>query len=176
MRDQAMKGNLPGAVQQYPAVSPFNGLSDARPGWEKSHARSRIVAQGEGDLARWWSAVDAVCDLKNPAHSSNVIADYLKLALLWGSRRAELLKLRWEHVNFDGGYVLLPGATTKSGRDHIIPLTRHARAILVATNLSTTTMKPLPTCPAASGASSSSGILSLTAVMEPRMIGVMEPV
>jgi len=116
----------------YPAISPFDGLSDARPGWAKSHARTRIVAQGDGDLARWWSAVDAVCNTKNHARSTNVIADYLKLALLWGGRKSELLALRWENVHFDGGYVRLPGADTKSGRDHIIPLTRHAREILVA--------------------------------------------
>ena len=116
----------------YPSISPFDGLSDARPGWAKSHARTRIIAQGDGDLARWWSAVDAVCNTKNPGRSTNVIADYLRLALLWGGRKSELLALRWENVHFDGGYVRLPGADTKSGRDHIIPLTRHAREILVA--------------------------------------------
>lgn len=116
----------------YPAISPFDGLSDARPGWAKSHARTRIVAQGDGDLARWWSAVDAVCDTKNPAHSTNVIADYLRLALLWGGRKSELLALRWDNVHLEGGYVLLPGADTKSGRDHIIPLTKYAKKILLA--------------------------------------------
>ena len=45
---------------------------------------------------------------------------YFRLSLLLGSRRSELLRARWEHVNLTDAVWTLP--TTKAGRIHRLPI------------------------------------------------------
>lgn len=55
------------------------------------------------DLKPWFQAVR---ELPNPIHAA-----YLQITLLTGCRRGELAPLKWEHVNFKHGTLILSGKT-----------------------------------------------------------------
>jgi len=52
----------------------------------------------------------------------------MKMALFTGMRRGELFKLKWEHINFERGFVLIKDP--KGGPDQKIPLNNAARKVL----------------------------------------------
>jgi integrase len=54
--------------------------------------------------------------------------NYIRLILVTGLRRSELFKLRWEHLDFDKGFIYIIGG--KSGRNQSIPMNQSAREIL----------------------------------------------
>jgi integrase len=56
----------------------------------------------------------------------------VKLLLLTGQRRNEVAHLRWKEVHLDAATITLPPARTKNDREHIIPLSPAALAILKA--------------------------------------------
>ncbi|MGV8073818.1 MAG: tyrosine-type recombinase/integrase [Syntrophobacteraceae bacterium] len=55
-------------------------------------------------------------------------ANIMRLALLSGMRRSEILQLKWEDLDFRRGFIRL--VNSKSGRDEIIPLNDAVRAVL----------------------------------------------
>jgi len=110
-------------------VNPFSKFNKLRPDWYKVNKRKRIVANSEGDLAKWWKAVDDLRNKTDPrAKDAKAIADYLILSLLWGGRRTEILSLKWNEVNLSNGVVSF--IKTKNGIIHDIPITAYARSIL----------------------------------------------
>ena len=56
------------------------------------------------------------------------IANLMRMALFTGMRRGELLRLKWEHVNFRRGFIRL--VDPKGGKDASIPLNDTAREVL----------------------------------------------
>ncbi len=50
------------------------------------------------------------------------------LALFTGMRRGELFRLKWEHIDFDRGFITL--VDTKGGKPEVIPLNTAARGLL----------------------------------------------
>jgi integrase len=56
------------------------------------------------------------------------IANLMKLALFTGMRRGELFKLKWEHVDFQHGFIRI--VAPKGGKTQTIPLNDAARTIL----------------------------------------------
>lgn len=54
--------------------------------------------------------------------------DYFLVALLTGARRANVLAMRWEQINFARGTWTIP--TTKNGESHTLPLVGEAIAVL----------------------------------------------
>ena len=56
------------------------------------------------------------------------VADLMLLALFTGMRRGELFRLKWEHVDYERGFILL--VDTKGGVDQKIPLNPAARTLL----------------------------------------------
>lgn len=137
------------AVRKYRislAENPFLSLNEDLPGWFKTRARQVTVAAAAGQLEKWWSAVEAfrtgadsdslTAYQKKQRRVSAAIADFLILAVLWGTRRTELLELRWDYVNFEYGYLRAPGQPsewgqgTKNGEDNVRPLTRYVRELL----------------------------------------------
>jgi integrase len=56
----------------------------------------------------------------------------LKLLLLLGLRRDEIASLRWSEVNLDAATITLPPERTKNRREHVVPLSEPARALLAA--------------------------------------------
>ncbi len=55
-------------------------------------------------------------------------ANLMKMALYTGCRRGELFKLKWDHINFDRGFISL--VDPKGGPDEQIPLNDLARGLL----------------------------------------------
>jgi integrase len=55
-------------------------------------------------------------------------ANFMRMALVTGMRRGELFKLKWQHIDFDKGFIHL--VDPKGGKDQIIPLNESAREIL----------------------------------------------
>ena len=65
-----------------------------------------------------------------PAYcKSHVLGDFIELALNTGCRKAELLNLKWDHVDFSTR--LLHLEQTKSGEWQTIPITEEARVVLI---------------------------------------------
>jgi integrase len=56
----------------------------------------------------------------------------IKLLILTGQRMNEIAALRWSEIDFDRGIVMLPGARTKNGRPHEVPLSKTALSLLAA--------------------------------------------
>ncbi len=115
---------------ELPEKSPFAALNKLNPGWYTVRAKNRIIGRVEGDLKKWWWAVESLRRPEKPNGSRDVIADYLELALLWGGRRAELLSLTWDNVNLEDGIVRIFEDDTKNSIEHVIPITRYARELL----------------------------------------------
>jgi integrase len=101
------------------------GLLDANPvqgtaKLDEGGSRERVLTQQE--LAELWSALDA-------GACAPQFADIVRLLILTGQRREEVGSLRWSEV--DGDRVVLPPERTKNSRQHEVPLSRQAKAILM---------------------------------------------
>jgi len=64
----------------------------------------------------------------SPAQDS---ADVVRLLLLTGARVGEVLAMRWEQLNLDAAVWVKPAATTKQNRQHRVPLSPPAVALLL---------------------------------------------
>jgi integrase len=81
-------------------------------------ARQRLLSDQEIRII--WRALD-----DGPPEQFGAI---IKLLLLTGARRTEIGGLRWDEIGDD--LIILPEARTKGGREHLIPLSEPAFAIL----------------------------------------------
>jgi integrase len=81
--------------------------------------RARVLSGAE--LQKIWDALP-----------EGDFGDIIKLLALTGQRRNEIGQLRWDEVDLDRAVITLPGARTKNGRQHVIPLAAKARGILTA--------------------------------------------
>jgi integrase len=85
---------------------------------EPPEARDRVLSNAE--IVAFWKATDAV---------AAPFAAVLKLLLLTGQRLNEIAGLRWDELN--GGAALnIPGARSKNGKPHVVPLAPLAREII----------------------------------------------
>lgn len=110
---------------------PFKQLGDRIKGWQDTPRRTNTVAQAQGDLAKWWEAVERLAAKTGTnAANSATIADWLKVSLLLGGRRSETLSLKWEDIDFDRGFGCIPASNTKSRREHCFPLAPYLRSLL----------------------------------------------
>jgi integrase len=100
---------------RYRADNPCRGVEKNR-----EHPRERFLTEDE--TARLMRALDADRD--------QVSADLLRLALLTGARRNELIALRWGDVDLAEGRWTKPH--TKPGERQHVPLNAQARAVLAA--------------------------------------------
>lgn len=91
-------------------------------GVTKFSLRSRERFLHGDELARFFEAV-----AEEPNSS---IRDYVLMSLLTGARKANVLGMRWEHVDLNRGTWFLPD--TKNDTSQTIPLTTQAKAILEA--------------------------------------------
>lgn len=93
-------------------------------GIERFHEDRRERMLSPAEIAR---LADALA--KHPDQS---VANAVRLLLLTGARRGEALGATWAQFNLDTGVWTKPAATTKSNRDHRVPLSAPARALLSA--------------------------------------------
>lgn len=75
----------------------------------------------------------------------SVLTDWFLCVLLWGARKEEVARLKWEDVDFDGRLVVFPD--TKSGRAGVVPLTPWAADILHARHAANARWRPEGTGP-----------------------------
>lgn len=113
--------------------NPFVGLNTLEQGWQTAPPRKGIVAYAEGDLARWWEAVESLRNKTDArARDAATISDWLQVALLLGGRKTESLSLKWEDLYLDRGFGVFPH--TKNGREHHFPLAPYVRSIFERRN------------------------------------------
>jgi len=79
--------------------------------------RERVLTQGE--LAEVWTSLGT-------DHFSNIV----RLLILTGQRREEIGGLRWSEIDFDRAVIVLPPERTKNKREHTLPLSPQASAII----------------------------------------------
>lgn len=90
--------------------------------------KKRTVAASTLRDRAWRSKVK--CPVKARLRSTIRLWALASLSLHTGLRRGELLKLQWDHVHLQDGYLYLPGTITKSQKSRIVPLTLRARRIV----------------------------------------------
>jgi integrase len=95
-------------------INPVQGTAKL----DEGGSRERTLTPAE--LKELWSALD---DEPNAQ-----FADILRLLILTGQRREEIGGLRWSEI--DQGLIVLPPTRTKNSRQHEVPLSRQAKAIL----------------------------------------------
>jgi integrase len=96
--------------------NPVTGTARA----DERGARERVLTQEE--LVELWSVL--------PAEGNGQFADIVRLLLLTGQRREEIGGLRWSEVDLDHGLIVLAPERTKNLRQHEVPLSAKARAII----------------------------------------------
>jgi integrase len=85
----------------------------------KERPSDRVLSDDE--LRALWAGLEA---RPGPA------ADAMKVRLLLGQRGGEVTGMRWEEVDLKAGVWHLPGARTKNGRPHSVPLPPTVLALL----------------------------------------------
>jgi integrase len=93
--------------------SPFAGLKKLH----KEKSRERVLTDDE--LRRVWLAADQI---------GYPFGVFVKLSILTGQRRSEIAGMRRNELR-DGDWTL-PGARTKNGRVHLVPLSRQAAELI----------------------------------------------
>jgi integrase len=100
------------------------GMRDTNPckGVERNYeAKRKRYLSGE-ELARLTAALTEHPD----KHAANV----MRVLLLTGARRGEVLAMRWADIDLGAGTWTKPGSTTKQKTDHVVPLSGPARQLL----------------------------------------------
>jgi integrase len=86
----------------------------------QEHKRRRYLSADE--LTRLAKALDE--------HSDRQSADTIRLLLLTGARRGEVLQARWQDIDLTSATWRKPGATTKQKTEHEVPLSSAAVQLL----------------------------------------------
>jgi integrase len=103
--------------------NPFAGVRLAR-----APVRERFLTKEEAGRF-----LDAIADLESLAAMSNTFADALRLLLLTGARKTEILGLRWPEIDTARKLLILPPERTKAGGktgERRIPLSPPALEII----------------------------------------------
>jgi integrase len=96
--------------------NPVQGTAKA----DENGGRERVLTEAE--INALWNACSDNTDF----------SQIVRLLLLTGQRRNEIGFLQCSEVNLGNGILTLPAERTKNGREHILPLSRQAVAILKA--------------------------------------------
>ena len=100
------------------------GLVDANPvintNRNKEQSRDRVLSPDELQLI--WKGLS----------DNDQYGDVIKLLALTGQRAGEIADLRWSEIDLDKSVIELPGSRTKNHRDHVVPISAPAKAILTA--------------------------------------------
>ena len=88
-------------------------------------ARDRVLSEAE--IVKFWKAADA-----EHKHGHKEFSAILKILLLTGCRLNEVAGMLRDELNDDGATWNIPGARTKNGRPHVVPLAPLAREIIDA--------------------------------------------
>ena len=92
-------------------------------GVERNHEEPRSRYLNGEELARLSEALTAI--------SNKTAANAIRLLLLTGARRGEVLNATWSQFDLDGGVWVKPSSHTKQRAEHRTPLSAAARMLLV---------------------------------------------
>lgn len=84
--------------------------------------RKRYLNPRKGELEALVKALDE--------HEDKQAVNIIRLLLLTGARRGEVLNARWDQLDLGEGIWTKPGATTKQKTEHRVPLSAPARQLL----------------------------------------------
>jgi integrase len=82
------------------------------------HARERTLEDGE--LVALWRAAEA---------DTGPFGPYVRFLLLTAVRRTEAVRMTWDEMDATGDWII-PAARMKGGKEHVVPLSAAARALL----------------------------------------------
>ena len=97
-----------------------------------SRPRDRVLSLPE--LRRVWQALDQSSNATKSDGQISVMSivttSAIKLLILTGARRGEIAAMRWDELNLDAGFWLLPSERTKNHQAHTIYLSNLAVEII----------------------------------------------
>jgi integrase len=94
-------------------------------GMTRSNGNARERTLTDAELRAIWSTGEAVSAPANPVGSNaSPFNRYVRFLLLTATRRTEAANATW--VEIDGDVWTIPAARYKTGRDHVVPLSRAA--------------------------------------------------
>src|SRR5262249_15794144 len=102
----------------------------AREGGWGGEKRGAFHKRGEEKVRERVLADDELRPIWKALPDTGQYGPIIKFLILPGARRNEITDLRWSEVDLDAATITLPGARTKNKREHIIPLSEPALAIL----------------------------------------------
>jgi integrase len=94
-------------------ANPVSGTGKASEG----NGRDRVLSEAE--LAQVLAAL-----------GSDPFSEIIRLLVLTGARRSEVGGLRWDEIDFERNLIVLPPDRVKNGRQHELPISNQARAVL----------------------------------------------
>jgi integrase len=119
----AARNRVRASLSAYFTWAAKEGYVDANPVafTNKAEERARERVLSDEELRIIWLATD-----------DSQFGAIVKLLMLTGARRSELGGLTWDEVSPNLPLITLPPARTKNGREHLVPLSQPALAILKA--------------------------------------------
>lgn len=103
------------------AINPAAGIEPAKIGASKGAPRKRHLSLVE--LRQVWAALDQ-------SGLSDTVKNAIRLLILTGQRRGELLKAKWSDIDLDKAVWRIPAADTKNRQAHTVYLSDAAVALL----------------------------------------------
>ncbi|TDR46760.1 uncharacterized protein DUF4102 [Tahibacter aquaticus] len=73
---------------------------------------------------------------------ASVLLDFFLCVLLWGSRKEETARLKWDDVDLERNLIVFPASVTKSGKAGVVPLTPWAKEVLVERRTANSAWRP----------------------------------
>jgi integrase len=100
-------------------------------GWRPDNPASGVHRNREEKRARYLSDTEILALSRAlAAHPERTSANAIRLLMLTGARRSEVLGARWNTFDLDGGVWTKPSAHTKQRREHRVPLSAAAIELL----------------------------------------------
>jgi len=100
-------------------------------GWRTDNPCKGVAKNREHHRRRYMSSDELARLTKTLAEfPDRDVADIVRLLLLTGARRGEVLSMRWEHLNLGLGIWKKPPSGTKQNEPHEVPLSAPARMLL----------------------------------------------
>jgi integrase len=105
--------------------------SAVRWGWCATNPARGVQRNSETKRQRYLNPAEmAALTAALAAHHDQKVADIIRLLLLTGARKGEVLSMRWSDIDLKGGTWSKSAAMTKQRREHHVPLSAPARAVL----------------------------------------------
>src|ERR1700730_5737795 len=101
-------------------------------GWRTDNPCKGVQHNVEHNRERYLEADELARLTEALAKADRDVADVIKLLLLTGARRGEVLSMEWEHVDLGLGIWRKPPGDTKQKKSHEVPLNAPACALLAA--------------------------------------------